>query len=82
MLRREATILIMTFYVRRFWNGIFCFPVDITLAKIDYNRGEADLKHRYCILGHCEQMNELPVIGSLCLRTEFWDRHGANIATH
>ena len=27
-------------------------------------------------------MNELPVIGSLCLRTDFWDRHGANIATH
>ena len=28
------------------------------------------------------RMNELPVIGSLCLRTDFWDRHGANIATH
>ena len=27
-------------------------------------------------------MNELLVIGSLCLRTDFWDRHGANIATH
>ena len=27
-------------------------------------------------------MNELPVIGSLCLRKDFWDRHGANIATH
>ena len=27
-------------------------------------------------------MNELPVIGSLCLRTDLWDRHGANIATH
>ena len=26
-------------------------------------------------------MNELPVIGSLCLRKDFWDRHGANIAT-
>ena len=26
-------------------------------------------------------MNELPVIGSLCLRKEFWDRHGANIVT-
>ena len=27
-------------------------------------------------------MNELPVIESLCLRTDFWDRHRANIATH
>ena len=25
--------------------------------------------------------NELPVIGSLHLRKEFWDRHGANIVT-
>ena len=23
----------------------------------DYNRGEAGLKHRYCILGHCEQIH-------------------------
>ena len=27
-------------------------------------------------------MSELPVIESLCLRTDFWDRHRANIATH
>ena len=27
-------------------------------------------------------MNELPVTGSLCLRTDFWDHHGAKIATH
>ena len=27
-------------------------------------------------------MNELPVTGSLCLRTDFWDRHVANFATH
>ena len=26
-------------------------------------------------------MNELPVMGSLCFRKDFWDRHGANIAT-
>ena len=26
-------------------------------------------------------MNELPVIGSLRLRTDFWDRHGENIVT-
>ena len=26
-------------------------------------------------------MNEFPGIGSLCLRKDFWDRHGANIAT-
>ena len=26
-------------------------------------------------------MNELPVIGSLRLRKEFWDRHRANIVT-
>ena len=25
--------------------------------------------------------NELPVIGSLCLRKDFWDRHGANCAS-
>ena len=25
-------------------------------------------------------MNKLPVIGSLCLRLDFWDRHWANIA--
>ena len=28
-----------------------------------------------------ETMNELPVIGSLRLRTDFWDSHGANIVT-
>ena len=28
-----------------------------------------------------KRMNELPVIGSLRLRKEFWDRHGANIVT-
>ena len=28
-------------------------------------------------------MNELPVlVQSLCLRTDFWNRHRANIATH
>ena len=27
-------------------------------------------------------MNELPGTGSLCLRTDFWDRHKANIAAH
>ena len=26
-------------------------------------------------------IDELLVIGSLCLRKDFWDRHGANIAT-
>ena len=26
-------------------------------------------------------MIELPVIGSSCLGSDFWDRHGANIAT-
>ena len=26
-------------------------------------------------------MDELPVIGSLCSRKDFWDRHGANIAS-
>ena len=30
---------------------------------------------------HTSLMNELPVIGSLCLRKDFWDRHGTNIAT-
>ena len=25
-------------------------------------------------------MNELPAIGSLCLHTNFWNRHGAKIA--
>ena len=48
----------MTFYVERFWNGIFSFSEDITQAKIDYNRVEAGLciflKHRYCILGNFE----------------------------
>ena len=27
-------------------------------------------------------MNGLPIIESLCLRRDFWDGHGANIATH
>ena len=48
----------MTFYVERFWNGIFSFSEDITQAKIDYNRVEAGLhiflKHLYCILGNFE----------------------------
>ena len=39
------------------WNGIFSFSEDISLVKIDYNRGEAGLKHRYCILGHWEQIH-------------------------
>ena len=39
------------------WNGIFSFSEDISHAKIDYNRGEAGLKHRYCILGHWEQIH-------------------------
>ena len=26
-------------------------------------------------------MKEFPVVGALCLRKDFWDRHGANIAT-
>ena len=46
----------MTFYAQRFWNGIFSFSEDIALTKIDYNRGEAGLKHRYRILGHYEQI--------------------------
>ena len=47
----------MSFNVRRFWNGIFSFSEDITLTKIDYNRGEAGLKHHCRILGHCEQIH-------------------------
>ena len=31
------------------WNGIFSISEDATLVKIDYNRGEVVLKHRYCI---------------------------------
>ena len=31
------------------WNGIFSISEDATLVKIDYNRGEAGLKHRYYI---------------------------------
>ena len=31
------------------WNGIFSISEDATLVKIDYNRGEAGLKHCYCI---------------------------------
>ena len=32
-------------------------------------------------LGKLSLMNELPVIGSMCLRKDLWDRHEANIAT-
>ena len=39
------------------WNGIFSFSEDISLVKIDYNRGEAGLKYRYYILGHWEQIH-------------------------
>ena len=39
------------------WNGISSFSEDISLAKIDYNMGEAGLKHCYCILGHWEQIH-------------------------
>ena len=31
--------------------------------------------------GNLYRMTELPTIESLCLRKDFWDRHGANIAT-
>ena len=31
------------------WKGIFSISEDVTLVKIDYNRGEAGLRHRYCI---------------------------------
>ena len=41
--------------------------------KIDY------LQVQYVV--QSTSMNGLPVIGSLCLRKDFWDRHGANIAT-
>ena len=47
----------MTFYARRFWNSMFSFSEDITLTKIDYYRGEAGLKHRHRILGHCGQIH-------------------------
>ena len=40
------------------WNGIFSFSEDIGLVKIDYNRGETGLEHRYCILGHWEQIHK------------------------
>ena len=44
----------MTFYVQRFWNGIFSFYKDITFVKINYKRVEAGLhfflQHCYCIL--------------------------------
>ena len=39
------------------WNGIFSFSEDISLTKMDYNRREAGLKHRYCILVHWEQIH-------------------------
>ena len=39
------------------WNGILSFSEDISLVKIDNNRGEAGLKHRYRILGHWEQIH-------------------------
>ena len=39
------------------WNCIFSFSEDTSPVKIDYNRGEAGLKHRYCILGHWEQIH-------------------------
>ena len=39
------------------WNGTLSFSEDISLAKIDFNRGEAGLKHRNCILGHWEQIH-------------------------
>ena len=47
----------MTFYAQRFWNSIFSLSEDITLTKIDYYRGEAGLKYRCRILGHCEQIH-------------------------
>ena len=33
------------------------------------------------VVSEFQWMNELPVIRSLRLRSDFWDRHGANIAT-
>ena len=50
--QHNTSILIMTFYMQRFWNGIFSFSKGNTLANINYNRVEAgpyvSLKHCYC----------------------------------
>ena len=40
----------------------FSFSEDISLAKIDYYRGEAGLKHRYSILGHWEQIHIMNIV--------------------
>ena len=37
----NTSILIMTFYMQRFWNDIFSFSKGNTLANINYNRVEA-----------------------------------------
>ena len=39
--RHNTSILIMTFYMQRVWNGIFSFSKGNTLANINYNRVEA-----------------------------------------
>ena len=50
--QHNTSILIMTFYMQRFWNSIFSFSKGNTLANINYNRVEASpyvsLKHCYC----------------------------------
>ena len=50
------------------WNhGAFC----------DTRRAGWGWRRLVCMESSAVPMNELPVIGSLRLRTDFWDRHGA-----
>ena len=62
--------------MQRFWNSIFSFSKDKTLAKIDYNKVETglhiSLKQCYCILGHCEQTHtyEYCLTWLLCKESE------------
>ena len=68
---------------------LFFIPMRATSHVTSSSRHNFDtslLNRENSEVTHCRKirswlMNELPVIGSLCLRKDFWDRHGANIAT-
>ena len=50
------------------------------LIQLQPNTSRVNFLGTFC--ERLKSMNELSVIGSLCLRTDLWDCHGKDIATH
>ena len=68
-----------------FYGGSFLRKRLISTEDVHFKGGDSFLRStRFYGVDSLQRrrlMNELPVIESLYLRKDFWDRHGANIAT-